>query len=237
MLIGLDRPLKSQWIFELLNMVETGAKPSDYNAAFENVAVELTGKESIRKVRTIIFRSFIYAFQENKTRIASNELIDLSRSRDEDFMRPIYLAKIMFDYEICQLIVPKFQLYKNKNHEINLKLITKKTVEAYGDRDVVKRSVRSLIKSLSYFNVLSMIDSATVIQNQPMILVPEQWKYILKLYAGFYLKSKIIDINDINMDLFFYLSVDKGFHDTIKAYHGEEWEYIRDHSRNMLLMK
>jgi len=84
---------------------------------------------------------------------------------------------------------------------------------------------------------LSMVDSGTVIQNQPISLVPEQWKCILQLYADFYLKSKIIDINEMNMDLFFYLSVDNGFHDALKQYHGREWEYVRDHSRNMLLMK
>jgi len=236
-MIGLDRPMKSEWIFELLNMAALNTKPSEYNIPFEDIAVELTGKEGKRKVRTIIFRSFIYSMQKSKTSIESNPIIELTKSRNEPFMRPIYLAKILFDYEICQFIIPKFQLYKGSNNEINLNLISKKMVQEYGDRDVVKRSVRSLIKTLSYFKVLSMVNSSTIIQNEPNVLVPEQWRYIIKLYADSYLKSKVIDIDAINYDLFFYLSVDNSFHETIREYHGKDWEYIRDHSRNLLIMK
>jgi hypothetical protein len=37
--------------------------------------------------------------------------------------------------------------------------------------------------------------------------------------------------------LFFYLSGDSTFQDTIKENHGEVWEYVRDHSRNFLIMR
>ncbi|MBF0379308.1 MAG: hypothetical protein HQK72_17770 [Desulfamplus sp.] len=82
-----------------------------------------------------------------------------------------------------------------------------------------------------------MVNSSTIIQNEPAVFVPEQWRYIIKLYADSYLKSKVIDINAINYDLFFYLSVDNTFHKITRKYHGKDWEYIKDHSRNMLIMK
>ncbi|MFN2359144.1 MAG: hypothetical protein ABR534_15550, partial [Desulfotignum sp.] len=160
-----------------------------------------------------------------------------SHTRDSDFMRPIFLAKLIFDYQICQRIVPKFQLYKNKNHEIPLQLITKKMVSEYGDRDVVKRSVRSAIRTFSYFKSVRMSDKTAIIQNAPAVICPEQWKIVLKLYAGFYLKSHIIDLDTVNGDLFFFLSMDDSFHDAVREYHGKDWEYIRDHSRNLLFVK
>lgn len=237
MLIGLDRPVRPEWVYELLKMVEIGTAPSQYYLTFETIAAQLTGKEAKRKARTIIFRSFIYSFQKNNKHILHNPLIELAQTRDMDFMRPIFLAKLIFDYQICQRIVPKFQLYKNKHHEIPLQLITKKMVSEYGDRDVVKRSVRSAIRTLSYFKVVRMADNNAIIQNAPAVICSEQWKMILKLYAGFYLKSHIIDLDTINEDLFFFLSMDNNFHDALRTYHGKDWEYIRDHSRNILLMK
>ncbi len=236
-MIGLDRPVKPKWIFELLNMVNVNDKPTKYNLPFENIATELTGKEGKRKVRTIIFRNFIYSLQDNKKIIQSNAIMELSKASNLEFMRPIYLAKIIFDYEICRFIIPKFQLYKNKNSEINLKLITKKMVQEYGDRDIVKRSVRSFIKTLIFFNVFSEVDSHTIVQNAPYSISSKQWLHIITLYGTSYLKSKFIDLNDINYDLFFYLSVDRTFQDTIKLNHGKNWEYVRDHSRNCLIMR
>lgn len=236
-MIGLDRPIKPEWIFELLNMVNVSNKPSEYNIPFESIAAELTGKEGKRKVRTIIFRSFIYSFQNSRAIIKSNPVMEMSKFNNLDYMRPIFLSKIILDYEICRFIIPKFQLYKNKNNEINLKLITKKMVQEFGDRDIVKRSVRSFIKTLVFFNVFTMKDRNTIVQNQLFNIVSEQWKDIIKLYGAFYLKSKIIDLSDINYDLFFYLSIDKAFTNTIKEKHGKDWEYVRDHSRNLLIMK
>lgn len=237
MLIGLDRPVRPEWVYELLKMVEIGTAPSRYYLPFETIVAQLTGKEAKRKVRTIIFRSFIYSFQNDNKQISSNPLIELTQTKNADFMRPVFLAKLIFDYQICQRIVPKFQLYKNKNHEIPLQLIAKKMVSEYGDRDVVKRSVRSTIRTLSYFKAVRMAGNTAIIQNEPAVLCPEQWKIILKLYAGFYLNSHVVDLDIINKDLFFFLAIDDNFHDAVREYHGKNWEFIRDHSRNLLLIK
>ncbi|MEA2060840.1 MAG: hypothetical protein U9P10_10120 [Thermodesulfobacteriota bacterium] len=236
MLIGLDRPVRPEWVYELLKMVEIGTAPARYYLPFETIAAQLTGKEAKRKVRTIIFRSFIYSFQDDNKFILPNPLIELTQTREAEFMRPVFLAKLIFDYQICQRIVPKFQLYKNRNHEIPLQLISKKMVSEYGDRDVVKRSVRSTIRTLSYFKAVRMADNTAIIQNAPAVICPEQWKIILKLYAGFYLKSHIIDLDSINRDLLFFLSIEDNFHDAVREYHGKDWEFIRDPSRNLLFI-
>jgi hypothetical protein len=237
MLIGLDRPVRPEWIYELLRMVKIGTMPAQYYLPFETIAAQLTGKEAKRKVRTIIFRSFIYSFQKNNKHISTNPLIELAQTRKAEFMRPVFLAKLIFDYQICQQIIPKFQLFKNKNQEVSLKLITKKMVSEYGDRDVVKRSVRSTISTLAHFKAITIADSTTIIQNAPAIISPEQWNIILKLYARFYLDSHVIDLDAINEDLFFFLAMDNNFHDAVRTFHGKDWEYIRDHSRNLLFMK
>ncbi|MDY0362231.1 MAG: hypothetical protein RBR08_12325 [Desulforegulaceae bacterium] len=235
-MIGLDRPVKPEWIYQLLNIIKVGTKPSEYNEVFENIAVELTGKEGKRKVRTIIYRNFIYSFQKTKTKIEPNIFIELSNKKDLNFLKPIFLAKILFDYDICRFVVPKFYLLKNDKNEINLSLISKKMVQEYGDRDVVKRSVRSFIKTLSFFNYITLKDKSIIILNEPIDISTDQWSFIIQLYSEFFLKSKFIDIENFHQDLFFYLNKDS-FYECIKENHGEKWEYIRDHSRNILIFK
>ncbi len=55
-------------------MIQIGDNPSNYNIPFESIAKELVGKEGKRKVRTVIFRSFIYSFQPKRTKIRINWL-------------------------------------------------------------------------------------------------------------------------------------------------------------------
>ena len=54
-MIGYDRPLKPEWIYKSLQMVEPGKKPEDFYDAYNDIAVELTGKDGRRKTRTVLF--------------------------------------------------------------------------------------------------------------------------------------------------------------------------------------
>ena len=78
-MIGYDRPLKPEWIYKTLKMVEPGKKPEEYYDAYNQIAVELTGKDGRRKTRTVLFRTFIYSFQEKTSVIENNILIRLCK--------------------------------------------------------------------------------------------------------------------------------------------------------------
>jgi hypothetical protein len=71
-MIGYDRPLKPEWIYKTLKMVEPGKKPEEYYDAYNEIAVELTGKDGRRKTRTVLFRTFIYSFQQKSSVIENN---------------------------------------------------------------------------------------------------------------------------------------------------------------------
>jgi len=236
-MIGLDRPLRPRWIYEFLNRLKIGDIPKRYNSVFEDIATELTGKEGKRKVRTIIFRSFIYSFQEKRAKIEKNLLIDLSKRKDQKFMEPLYLVKILMDYEICRYIVPKINLLKSRNGEISNQLLTKRMVQEYGDRDIVKRSVRSFLSTLCHFNILRESKSKQFIENDKLRINDEQWRNIIRLYSICYLKSKYVDLNVLNYELFFFINMENGFKNVFRTYHGNDWEFIRDVSRNVLIIK
>ena len=96
-MIGLDRPLRPSWIYETLKMIEVGEKPSIYNEPFEDIAKELVGKEGKRKVRTIIFRSFIYSLQEGRGQIQSNIFIEWSKNKSLEELKLLFFWKILMD--------------------------------------------------------------------------------------------------------------------------------------------
>ena len=190
-MIGFDRPLKPEWIYKTLRMIEVGHNPSEYNLPFEDIAVELIGKEGKRKVRTVIFRSFIFSFQKRRSKIENNYLIKLSRYKKLKYQQPIFLIKLIMDYEIIRFVINKMNLLFDNSKELTTPILTKKMVQEYGDRDVVTRSVRAFLKTLAYFGVLEVINNKTIRVLKKLTLNNEQVKDVLKLYGQNFIKSKI----------------------------------------------
>ncbi|MFW9940466.1 MAG: hypothetical protein ACFFFT_05455 [Candidatus Thorarchaeota archaeon] len=235
-MIGLDRPLKPEWIYELLQMIKIGDDPSEYNAPFELIAKELVGKEGKRKVRTVIFRSFVYAFQPKRVKIQNNIFLEWSSQNSLDYMRPIYLSKIIMDYEITRFIINKMDLSVDKSGYLSSRILTRKMVQEFGDRDVVKRSVRSFLKTLVHFNLLKQHGVQDYQILEKFELNADQIRDFLFLYAESFLKSKMIDLSRINTSIiYFYNKID--FMQIARKYHGKDWEYIRETSRSQLLLK
>ena len=235
-MIGLDRPLRPVWIYETLKMVEIGTKPSIYNEPFEYIAQELVGKEGKRKVRTVIFRTFIYSFQEKRTKIEDNMFLQWSKSRLLSYLKPLFLWKILMDYEITRFITQKISLSVDHSGHISTQLLSKKLVQEYGDRDVVKRSLRSFMTTLVHFGVLSQEDKSNYTLLPKESVSSEQVRDLLLLYGVNYLKSEVIDLQNIPVE-FFYFFNPGDITSVAQEFNGVEWEYVREVERNMLMLK
>lgn len=235
-MIGLDRPLRPVWIYETLKMVEVGAKPSIYNEPFEDIAQELVGKEGKRKVRTVIFRTFIYSFQKKRTRIENNMFLQWAESRSLSYLKPLFLWTILMDYEIARFITRKITLGVDHSGHISTQLLSKKMVKEYGDRDVVKRSLRSFMTTLVHFGVLSQEDKNNYILLPKGVVSDEQVRDLLLLYGSNYLESEVIDLQNIPEEfLYFFEPVDMT--SVAREFNGKDWEYVREIERNMLMLK
>jgi len=57
-MIGYDRPLKPEWIYKTLQLVQSGRKPEEYYDAYNSIAVELTGKDGRRKNKNSFISHF-----------------------------------------------------------------------------------------------------------------------------------------------------------------------------------
>ncbi len=235
-MIGLDRPVKPEWIYETLKMIRVGEKPSAYNQPFEDIAKELIGKEGKRKVRTVIFRSFIYSFQKKRTVIENNLFIEWVKKRPLAYMQPLFLLKLLLDYEIANFIIKKIDLNLKESNVLSSKIITQKMVQEFGDRDVVKRSVRSFLKTLVHFRILKQQGTYDHQFLGKYNLSDEQVRDLLLLYTISFLNSKLIDLSQIDpTHLYFFKEID--LLNVARKYHSKDWEFIRDTNRNILMIR
>ena len=234
-MIGYDRPLKPEWIYKTLQLVQPGRKPEEFYDAYNGIAVELTGKDGMRKTRTVLFRTFIYSFQESTSIIEDNMLLSLCKQKDFGYMKPLLLAKFIMDYEILRFFTQKFYQIFDPSQEVSSKAITAKMVESYGDIEIIKRSTRSFLKTLCDFKILETINSTKYYQLPKTALSTDQVRDILKLYA-ITNHTKQIDIQNLDKSMFaFYQTTD--FNNVAKENNTSEWEYISGVDRKLLILK
>lgn len=233
-MIGFDRPIRPEWIYNTLKLVKPGTKPDVYYLPFEDIAKELIGKEGKRKARTVIFRSFIYSMQQGTSLVKNNLFIHWVSKYDLSELKPIFLAKIMMDYEITRNIIKKMFLIMQPDHTFSSSLLIKQMVQTYGDRDVVKRSVNSFLTTLGHFGVIVKHDLNYQLI-EPITLSDNQYLLFLILYSKGYLHTESIDLDSID-DVFIQLFNLVNRYDVPKKYHGDKWEYIRDQGRNVILL-
>jgi hypothetical protein len=233
-MIGYDRPLKPEWIYKTLKMVEPGKKPEEYYDAYNDIAVELTGKDGRRKTRTVLFRTFIYSFQQKSSVIENNILISLCKEKDYEYMKPILLAMFILDYEILKYFTQMYFKIFDPSQNVSSTALTKKMTEAYGDTEIVKRSTRAFLKTLSDFGIIEPTATNTFHQINKSILTSEQVSDILKLYATVK-HTKQVDIQNIDKSIFAYYTIPE-LSAVAHQFHTTEWEYIKGIERGLLML-
>jgi len=234
-MMGYDRPLKPEWIYKTLKNIEVGTKPEDFYDIYNEIAVELTGKDGRRKTRTVLFRTFIYSFQESKTKIESNLIIELSKKHDFEYMKPIYMAMFILDYEILKYFTQMFYRIFDASQIVSSVALTKKMTESYGDTEIVKRSTRAFLKTLSDFGILEAKSLNNYEQINKINLTSEQTADILELYAVVN-HTKQINIKNLDKTIFSYYNI-SDLTEIANKYHTDKWEYIRGIDRELLMLR
>jgi len=234
-MLGFDRPLKPEWIYKTIQLVEPGKKPEEFYDAYNQIAVELIGKDGRRKTRTVLFRTFIYSFQEKQTTIKNNFIIELSKKQDFEYMKPIYMAQFMLHYEILATFTKAFYQIFDPSQTISTKAIIAKIVQKYGDLEIVKRSTRAFIKTLTDFGLIEKVTQDSFHQLPKTELLAEQIKNILKLYS-IYNHTQQINLQTLDKPLFGWYKKPE-LNKVAHKFHQREWEYIAGHDRNLIILK
>ncbi|NLE00373.1 MAG: hypothetical protein GX640_10905 [Fibrobacter sp.] len=235
-MIGFDRPLRPSWIYKTLNIIRPGTLISEYYTPFEDITRELTGREGKRKVRTVLFRSFIYSVQRDTKMVENSPFIKWAQRFDLNTLIPIFFAKLLMDYDVLRFASSKIAAYADNSSLLNTNHFMNKVIQEYGDRDVVHRSLRSFFKTLEYFNLARKVTPTEIEISGRYSLNKEQAKMFLQLYSICYLKSKMVDLNHLESSIMMYFR-ELPVQSTAREFHGISWEYIREPSREILLMK
>ena len=233
-MLGYDRPLKPEWIYRSLCTVELGKKPEDFYDVYNDIATELTGKDGRRKTRTVLFRTFIYSFQESKSTIEDNILIQLSKEHDYEYIKPIYLAMFMMHYDILKSFTKTYFQIFDASQEISSTALTKKMTEFFGDSEIVKRSTRAFLKTLSDFHIIEPITKTNYKQLNKATISKEQVADILKLYAVVN-HTKQINIGEFDKTILAFYNA-PNLLEVAHSFHAKDWEYIKGHNRELLMM-
>jgi hypothetical protein len=222
-MIGFDRPIRPNWIYESLLLAEPGQKLSELSLPFESVAKELTGKEGKRKARTVLFRCFLRS-EENNTRVRANLFLkDLSADYGLEFMKPIYLFYLIGKTDtLAKISKHIFRLY-DIGDEINLKFLQNKMIDEFGERDVVGRATISFIQTLEYFNVLQKTGTNAVLKKR-ILVNDRQLRIIFNLYSQEILRSPQISLNHLPDFLFNYFDL-PNLKTVAQKYNGQYWDY------------
>ena len=232
MKIGYDRPLKPEWIYHTLHSIVPGSKPEEFYDSYINLAVERIGKDGRRKTRTVLFRTFIYSFQEKTNVIENNILIELCRKHDIEYMKPILLSKFIMDYEMLRFLTKKLSQIFDPTQEVASTALTKKMVEEFGDIEIVKRSTRAFLKTLSDFNLLVPVGTSKFRQVSRTSLSNEQVRDILLLFASVN-KARQIDLKHLDMSIFaFYQKPD--LQQVANEFQTKNWDYVRGINRELI---
>lgn len=235
-LLGYDRPLRPEWIYELLNILEDGKKPSEYYAHYDqNICTQLVGKHGKRKTRTVLLRTFLYNFQDTKSVIHDNMILKLTREHDIEYMKPIYIAKLLMDYDILRYLSEQINRLFDSSQTITSKILTQKMVDKFGDLEIVKRSTRGFLKTLTDFGIIYPMSKNEFRQIPKIDLTEKQVKDILLLYA-FTFHTEQIDIINFDKSIFTFYHTPP-FVEVAKTFDSKHWQYIRGVERGLLMLK
>jgi hypothetical protein len=159
--IGYDRPIRPEWVYELHEQWKPEMSISDFNSIFDSIAWQVSGKEARRKARTNIVRYFINFTGRGTSRKTLNKdnLVHLSQSITLDKIKPLYLAILISKVEIIQEILRLMATRYEIDHVIEVSKFITYIKREFGDRDVIRRSVSSFFKTLYYFEIFETIES------------------------------------------------------------------------------
>jgi hypothetical protein len=135
----------------------------------------------------------------------------------------------------CFAFSKKLSQIFDPTQEVSSTTLTKKMIEEFGDIEIVKRSTRAFLKTLSNFNLLIPISTTKFRQVSRLSLSNEQIRDILLLYAAVN-KTKQIDILHLDKTIFSFYQK-PNLHQVASEFNFKNWDYIRGVNREVLVIK
>jgi hypothetical protein len=235
---GFDRPLRPEWIYRFLLVVEPGDYIKDHNKDFGEILWQLDGKEGKRKVRTIISRYYFRTSTNEKgKRVEDLFILHLCKKHTLEEIQPILLYHLLLRAPILEVIRNMIIEIYGEKKRINYQFLRKKIIEKMGERDISSRSLRNFISTLINFDVMERIkEDRNSVKLSPISLNERNMIYAIYDYANEKVRGRRISVEDFEktLTLFFeYPEIEK----IIMKYNNYLWSYKVMINRRYIYLK
>ena len=157
-MIGLDFPVKPQWIHDVNQIWQPEQSVSELvRAALGQTMQELGGEKTRRNSLTIILRYFVATEGGGQSRrtAAQDVWVAYARRYPVSTMAPAYLAHLIAQNEVAQeasrFITHRYAL----GDTLTSGELRRQVVARFGERKVVINAVSAFLRTMQYFGVLA----------------------------------------------------------------------------------
>jgi hypothetical protein len=155
--IGLDFPVKPQWIHDVHTLWQPEQPVGDLvQAAITQTMQELGGEKTRRNSLTVILRYFVKTEGGGQSRrtAARDVWVAYSRHYPTSTLAPAYLAYLVAQNEVAQHATRFItQRYAPGDRLVSSEL-RRHTIAQFGERKVVTNAANAFLRTLLYFGVL-----------------------------------------------------------------------------------
>ncbi|MEJ6949400.1 hypothetical protein [Natronospora cellulosivora (SeqCode)] len=234
---GFDRPLKPEWIYKMIQILEVGDTISQHRDQLDEVLVELDGKYGKRKVITVLSRYFLKDIDNvNGRKVEDNLIFNMIKNSTYQEAKPLMVFNLLVKAPILQHFSKQLYNYYEGKDEINSDFLRKKSYEKIGERDIAGRSLRNFLSTLTDFGILIQEERGIYKWGEKIDVSEENMINFFKLYSKFYLTSPQISLYDLAEHLFFYFNI-PDLQEIAQEYNNEHWQYVRRVNAAIITMK
>lgn len=156
-MIGLDFPVKPEWIHDIHMLWQPERPVSDLvQAALERTMHELGGEKTRRNSLSIILRLFVTTTGRGQShRTAAQDVwADFSRTYPVSTMAPAYLAHLIAQNEVAQAACEFITQRYSPGDTLASTDLRQYVIRRFGERKVVTNAASAFLRSLTGFGVL-----------------------------------------------------------------------------------
>lgn len=176
-MIGLDFPLKPQWIHDVHQLWQPDEPISGLVArSLASTMQELGGEKTRRNSLGILLRYFVTTISGGQSRrtVAQDLWVSYSRKFTATDLAPAYLVQLIANNEMAGEMVRFINRRYATDDVIDAGDLRNHVIAKYGQRKVVTNAASAFLRTLQYFTVLESVKATGQYRVKPRLsLAPE----------------------------------------------------------------
>jgi len=234
---GFDRPLKPQWIYNIIKLLKVGDIIYKQRDKLDEILVELDGKTGKRKVITVIGRYFLKSPENPRgKKVEDNLIFNLVKNCSYEEAKSLMLFNILVKSPLLQHLSKQLLTYYRNRDIIDSNFLRNKAYRKVGERDIARRSLRNFFSTLADFGILKRQARTNYLWEDKIKIDEACLINFFKLYSKYYLNSPQISLYDLPEHLFYYFDI-PNVCKVAQKYNNVHWQYVRRVNAAIITLK